>query len=265
MTVLPLAATARSSSSPTEHIRLEDLTWTEFEERAADVPYWLVVAGSVEQHGPHLPLGADTLVVERLAEISAARHGALILGTIRAGAMFAYAGWPGSQPVPAHVVTELLPALAAPAVSHSNRLLVLNGHDENHEPLLVAARGLADQHGTEVIVVEWAQLVRDVIREVSESTGEAHAGEGLTSVFLHWYPDRVRTDRIEAGVHTEPGIAQADLHAVKRAHHVTRIDRQQTPNGILGDPRLATAAKGAVITDALVSRVDTLVHERGWL
>jgi creatinine amidohydrolase len=229
------------------------------------VPYWLLVAGSVEQHGPHLPLGADTLVVERLAEISAERHGALILGALRAGAMFAYAGWPGSQPVPAAVVTGLVPALAAPAVAHSNRLLILNGHDENHEPLLVAARELADRSQTDVIVIEWAQLVRDVIREVSESRSESHAGEGLTSVFLHWYPDRVRTDRIETGVCTEPGIAQADLHAVKRAHHVTRVGREQTPNGILGDPRLATAAKGAVIADALASRVDTLVRERGWL
>lgn len=44
--------THTSSPGPT---RLEDLTWTEFADRAPRVPYWLLVTGSTEQHGPHLP------------------------------------------------------------------------------------------------------------------------------------------------------------------------------------------------------------------
>lgn len=245
--------------------RLEDLTWTEFEELAPHVPYWILVAGSTEQHGPHLPLGADTLVVERLAELASARHGAVILGSIRTGVLHAFQDWPGSQRVPADVLTGQATAMARTAVPHGNRLLVLNGHDENHEPLLLAARELAERDGTDVVVVEWAQLVSDVIRDVSTSTSESHGGEGLTSVFLHWYPERVRTAQIAPGSMPSGELTRDDLHVSKRAHHVVRFRREDVPSGVLGDPTAADAKKGEAVTTALVERIDALVRERGWL
>jgi creatinine amidohydrolase len=250
------------SSAP---ILLEDLTWTEFADRAPGVPYWLLVTGSTEQHGPHLPLGADTLVAERLAHLASARHGAVILGSVRTGVLHAFQDWPGSQRVPAAVLTDQVAAMARTVVPYSNRLLVLNGHDENHEPLLLAARSLVERHGTDVVVVEWAQLVGDVIREVSDSTSESHGGEGLTSVFLHWYPERVRADRVTEGTRPAGDLTRDDLHVSKRAHHVVRFSPEDVPSGVLGDPRAATAEKGKAITEALVERVDALVKERGWL
>lgn len=244
--------------------RVEDLTWTEFESRAPDVPYWLIVTGSVEQHGPHLPLGADTLVVERAAEQVANRHGALVLGTVRTGVLHAFRDWPGGLRLTPETFTATVIELAAGIRPYRNRLVLLNGHDENHEPLMTAARQLVDR-GADLVVVEWAELVSDVIRQTSTSTSEAHAGEGLTSVFLHWYPDRVRTHRIAAGVLPRGGMAQDDLHLVKRAHRPIRYDRADVPSGVIGDPRSASANKGAVIAEALVDRLELLVKEQGWL
>ena len=254
-----------TSTPPCTATRLEDLTWVEFEELAPETPYWILVTGSTEQHGPHLPLGADTLVAERLAEVVAAEHGALILGSVRAGVLHAFQDWPGSQRVPHQVLVGQVEALAQPAVGHRRNLLILNGHDENYEPLLLAARSLVERHDLDVVVVEWAQLVSDVIREVSESRSESHGGEGLTSVFLHWYPERVRTDLIAAGTLPSGKLTRDDLHVTKRAHHVVRFQRTDVPSGVLGDPRLASAEKGKVVAEALVERVDQLVRERGWL
>jgi creatinine amidohydrolase/Fe(II)-dependent formamide hydrolase-like protein len=245
--------------------RIEDLTWTEFDKLAEQVPYWLLVTGSVEQHGPHLPLGADTMVVNRLAELSSASHGSVILGVIGTGVLYAYRDWPGGQRVPQSVLSAQFHALAETATRFSNRLLVLNGHDENHEVLMAAGRDLNDLADTDVVVVEWAQLVKDVIREVSDSRSEAHAGEALTSVFLHWYPERVRTALIAPGRTTEAGLTQEDLHVTRRAHHIRRRSREEAPTGVIGDPTPATAAKGAVLANALVDRVDQLVRERGWI
>ena len=244
---------------------LEDFAWSEFEQAAAHIPYWILVAGSTEQHGPHLPLAADTLVVQKLAEISAARHGSLILGSIRSGVLHAFQDFPGGQRVPAEILIGQAVAMGRTAVPYSNRLLILNGHDENHEPLILAARELAERHGTDVVVVEWAQLVSDVIREVSSSTSESHAGEGLTSVFLHWYPQRVRTGAIAPGTVPAGELTRDDLHVSKRAHHVARLRREDVPSGVLGDPTAAEANKGRIVTDALVERVDALVRERGWV
>lgn len=243
---------------------LADFTWTEFERAAPAVPYWIVVTGSTEQHGPHLPLGADTLVVKRLAEIAAHRHGAVILDCLGVGVLHAFRDWPGGLHVPPDVFAGHLEALAAHPARHRNNLLVLNGHDENHEPLIGACRAVVDRYGTDVVVVEWAQLVADVIREVSTSTSESHAGEALTSLLLHWYPQRVRRDAIAPGEPTPGGLVRDDLHVLKRAHHLPRYSRDDLPSGVLGDPTRAAAGKGEVIATALVERVDELVKERGW-
>jgi creatinine amidohydrolase/Fe(II)-dependent formamide hydrolase-like protein len=245
-------------------VRVEDLTWTEFEYRAPGVPFWLIVSGSVEQHGPHLPLNADTLVAERAAELIAERHGALVLGTVRAGVLYAFQDWPGSYLAP-ETFTSVVVELASGIGAYQNRLLLLNGHDENHEPLMIAARKLASRHGADVVIVEWAELVSDVIRQASSSTSEAHAGEALTSVFLHWFPDRVRTDRIAPGAVAEGGLTQDDLHVTKRAHRPVRFSRKDVPSGVIGDPRPATADKGKVIADALIDRLELVFKERGWL
>ncbi|GAA2229355.1 MULTISPECIES: creatininase family protein [Kitasatospora] len=246
-------------------MRLEDFTWTEFEARASQVPYWILVAGSTEQHGPHLPLAADTLVAERLADLSAELHGAVVLGSIRTGVLHAFQDWPGSQRIPVDVLIGQAAGMAETAARYSNRVLVLNGHDENHEPLMIAARALNERHGTDVVVVEWAQLVSDVVREVSESTSESHGGEGLTSLFLHWYPERVRTDLIALGTLPQGDVTRADLHVRKRSHLVERLRPQDIPSGVLGDPRLASAEKGKVIAEALLTRVDAIARERSWL
>lgn len=250
---------------PSTLIRAEDLTWTEFEQRAPGVPFWLIATGSVEQHGPHLPLAADTLVAERAAELVAARHGALMLGTVRTGVLHAFRDWPGSASLSPESFADVVVAMAAPMFPYGRNLLLVNGHDENHEPLMIAARRLTIEYDVDVVVVEWAELVNDVLREVSSSASEAHAGEGLTSVFLHWYPDRVRGELIAPGTVAEGGLTRDDLHVTKRAHRPVRFSRGQVPSGVIGDPRPASAEKGRHITEALIDRLELLAKEQGWV
>ena len=48
-------------------------------------PRLIVPVGTCEQHGPHLPLGCDTMIVERLAEDLSAQFGVLLAPTIEYG------------------------------------------------------------------------------------------------------------------------------------------------------------------------------------
>ena len=245
--------------------QVSSLTWLEFEARAHRAPYWVLAVGSVEQHGPHLPLSSDTLVVETLAEEVCSQDDALLLGVLEFGTLFKYSGWPGAVSLPAQLLADCVVALGATVAPYSNRLLLLNGHDENQPSLLIAAQRLVTEYHTDVVVVEWAELVGDVLREAVSSQTESHAGEGLTSLLMHWRPGVVRANEITAGS-TAPGdLTRDDIHSEVRAHHATVISRDDVPSGIVGDPTASSSATGAVIASALVERARGLARERKWL
>lgn len=244
---------------------LGTLSWNEYESRAKQVPFWIATFGSVEQHGPHLPLETDSMIVERLASEVCSGDGALVVGSVKVGVLGKFRSWPGSVAVPDWVLVAQLDGMAA-AIEHvNNRLLVLNGHDENHHALMIGARQIAAERGTDIVVVEWSELVTDVIRAISDSTSESHAGEAGTSLLMHWYPQRVRIDLLQAGTATEDRLTRDDIHAEVQAHHVAIVDRAEAPTGVIGDPTRATAAKGETIAAALIARVHALVRDHGWL
>lgn len=245
--------------------RISTLTWPEFEEQAPRAPYWVLAVGSTEQHGPHLPLASDTLVVEKLADEVCRRDGALLLHVLGVGTLFKYADWPGGLSMPPNVLVETVVGICTMATKYRNRLLLLNGHDENHSALLIAAQRLAAEYDTDVVVVEWAELVGDVLCEVVVSRAESHAGEGLTSLLMHWWPDVVRTDLISPGKTPSGTLTRDDIHTEVRAHHIGKITRDDAPTGVLGDPTASSSATGAVLATALIDRVSGLARERGWL
>jgi creatinine amidohydrolase/Fe(II)-dependent formamide hydrolase-like protein len=242
---------------------LAALTWDEFSGRAAGTAFWVLATGSVEQHGPHLPLGADHLIAERLAD-EAERLGGLRLPFTPLGVTLAFSRWPGTIGVDAETYARLLVEVGSQAGRWCPRLLVVNAHDENQAAIALAASRLVDRHGMEVVFFEWAELVLDVVRAVCESTTEMHAGEAMTSLFLHWFPDLVRAGRIADGAPAPGGMASDDVHADHLAHVPRRFDPAPGLTGVFGRPSLANAEKGARIAGALFARMALLLEERRW-
>lgn len=242
---------------------LSALTWEEFAAGSTGIPFWVLATGSVEQHGPHLPLGADHLLAERLAG-EAERMGGLRLPFTPLGVTRTFGRWPGTLGLDAETYVRLLVEVGRQAARWCPRLLVVNAHDENQAPIELAAGRLVDECGMDVVFFEWAELVLDVIRSVCESRSEMHAGEGMTSLFLHWLPDQVRVGRIADGAPAPGGLAADDVHADHRARAPLRLDPAPGLSGVFGHPTRATAEKGERIASALVERLTLLVEERGW-
>jgi creatinine amidohydrolase len=213
-------------------VELAGATWTQVEATGARTVL-AVPLGSLEQHGPHLPLDTDSRIAGALAAGLAERCGAVAVApTVPYGASGEHADFPGTLLMGHDVLADLLVELVRSARGSFAGVVFVNGHGGNEEALVaVEQRGAAE--GDDVLV--WRAMTPG---------GDAHAGRTETSLLLAIDPASVRLDLAEPG-RTEP---IATLLPRLRAEGV----RPVSSNGVLGDPTGATAEEGRTLLDDLV-------------
>ncbi len=202
---------------------LPDTTWTDVE--SAPRRAVLVPLGSLEQHGPHLPLDTDTRIAVAVAgAVAAGRPGVAVAPAVAFGSSGEHDGFPGTVSIGTPALTELLVELGRDVTRHWDAMLLVNAHGGNREAVS-AALGQLDGEGR-----------RCAAFSVAPGGGDAHAGRTETSMLLHLDPGVVRLEL------AEPGDLRplADLMPLLRSRGV----RPVSPNGVLGDPSGATVAEG---------------------
>ena len=223
-------------------MQLGGATWSEV--AATGRACLLVVpVGSLEQHGPHLPLDTDTRVAVELAtRLSRCRPDVVVAPAVAYGASGEHAGFPGTLLINHAVLADLLVELVRSARASFAGVVVLSAHGGNHEGLaLVDERCQAD--GDPVLVLS-----------AGARGGDAHAGRTETSLMLAIDPDVVRADLAAPG-RTEPIEV---LLPQLRAEGV----RPVSSNGVLGDPRGASADEGASLLAAMTEALCGAVEAR---
>lgn len=213
--------------------RLADATWPEVE--AAPRTALVIPLGSLEQHGPHLPLDTDAAIAEAVAEaIVAARPTAVVAPTLTIGASGEHAGFPGTLSIGTDALTSVLVELVRDAGRDWRTVVVVNGHGGNADALRLAG-DVWRSEGRRVAVAPCALPGMD-----------GHAGRAETSLMLALCPARVRLDRAVAGRREPIDVLLPDL--------IRGGVRAVSPNGVLGDPTGAGAAEGRQLFDAVVTR-----------
>lgn len=212
-------------------MRLVEATTTDVAAR----PIILAIpVGSCEQHGPHLPLGTDSMIAEALAGRLADRVDGVVVGpTITVSASGEHAGFPGTLSIGTDATASVLVELARSA-DWAAGLVFVNGHGGNADAM---ARAVSTIRAESRRVIAWWPQVAD------ESAADAHAGHVETSLMLAIRPDLVVLDRLEAG-NTAP---LAELAPQLRAGGVAVV----SANGVLGDPRDATLSAGTSLLDKI--------------
>lgn len=216
---------------------LGDLVWTDLDDRR---PVLVVPMGSIEQHGPHLPLDTDTRIATAIAAAAVARRDDCVLApAIAIGASGEHAGFAGTLSIGTDALRTVLVELARSADAFAGVVFV-NGHGGNGDALRTA---IAAATGEGRSVHAWSPSIPG---------GDAHAGRTETSLLLAIAPDCVRAEAIAVGETAPIGALLGRL----RSEGVRAV----APNGVLGDPTGASAAEGAVLlarlVDDLADRLD---------
>jgi creatinine amidohydrolase len=213
-------------------VELADATWPQVEATAGRTVL-AIPLGSLEQHGPHLPLDTDSRIADALASGLAKRcHGVTVAPTVAYGASGEHADFPGTLLVGHQVLADLLVELVRSARLSFVGVVFVKAHGGNEEALACAQRRCTAE-GDDVLA--WRPMTAD---------GDAHAGRTETSLLLAIAPEAVRLRLAEPG-RTEP---IATLLPRLRAEGV----RPVSSNGVLGDPTGASLEEGRTLLHALV-------------
>jgi creatinine amidohydrolase len=247
--------------------RYEKLTWPEINDAIEQGQVCIVPCGSVEQHGPHLPLDVDIVCPLGIA------YGAglqvpdkmLVLPPVWYGYTGHVMDFPGT--INTHFETfihQVLDITKSLAYHGFKKIVLLNGHGSNMPNLDLVARRTNLETDAECILAGWWNLLtvdKSFLPRWRQSKfpgGCAHACELETSLYLYLDAENVRKDKIENGVisfnEENSPFNWVDLFAAGPATIISWTSTY-TETGVLGDAELATAEKGRQVYEEAVKQL----------
>lgn len=231
-------------------------------ERGATV---IMPVGSIEQHGPHLPVQVDTLLAGEIARRAALRLAertpVVVTPTVWMGLAEHHMTLGGTFTLDFTAYQALLRCLCRSVDRHGfPRILILNGHGGNVSALNVIAGALASELTARVAIVTYWHLKQaaDRFREILEHQDNVrHAGEAESSMLLALVPDLVDQEAMRSTEGPLDGIVRPS--GAYGYRHVSDI----SPAGVLGKPRTASAEKGERLLEAAAEAVAGAVADDG--
>ncbi len=252
-------------------VRYDELTWIEMREAINRQPVVLLPFGTVEDHGPHLPLNTDNVIVEAIC-LDAARRASgemLVMPTLAYGLDEHHMDFPGTVTVDIQTLLAFVTDVAMSPARHGfSHVLIINGHGSNASIAELAARRVVLQTG--IICGAMSPnaaidptLAEPILSEMRRSGpgGIAHAGEYETAMMLHLRPDLVQMDRAVRE------IGQLKLEHFNWDHPEPSVLSWQdwwsrmSESGVCGDPTVATAEFGRALFETTVQNLVRLVRE----
>jgi creatinine amidohydrolase len=260
---------ARQGGNVPKTAMIADLPWTEYQRRVEeDAPVVLLPIGSLEQHGPHSPLGSDEMLTRLISVAVAERVGGLVAPSIPYGCRSqprTGGGWhfSGTTSIEGNTLALLVRDVLRELGRHGVRkIAVMDTHFENEwfviEGIEHALREMRRDGLQDVKIVKFRyfefitpEVLERVFPDGFPGWALEHAGVMTTSLHLHLTPELV--DMNEAPTHGVIAYPPYDVFPFDPA--------RGTRTGSLNSPRTASAESGKLIFDhvvtALTAAIDT--------
>lgn len=236
---------------------LYEMTREEVQAALTKTDIILLPAGAVEQHGPHLPLGSDTIQgidMCKRAQLLLAQENlpVVVAPPFIYGISFAHMDFPGVITLSPHTMLSVMEETCLSLYKHGFRKFALiMAHGGNWPVMQVAAQSVVAQTpDAEVIALNWLDVAHASYPGILTSkVHEGHSGEGETARMLSSTPELVNMDR--ARTFYPEKVAPTETAFPSGFYKPRRSMKAVTPYGSVGDPTRATAEKGDKIYDVI--------------
>lgn len=248
--------------------RLAEMTWPEVHDAASTGRVVLQPVAAVEQHGPHLPLDTDNLIVTEMCEAAAGKHPdeLVVSPCVPFGFNDHNMEFPGTISISPETLLAFYVDLGKSLVTAGfSRILWVNGHGSNDPVVQLAARRLNNETPSLSAVTGQTYLTGAVERRHAVRTsppgGVCHACEFETSFYLHLKPELVKKELIhDEFPQGHPRFDQHDWFSSPTAKFMNWYS-QRTRSGVEGAPSHATPEKGRLLFDESVALLLDLARD----
>jgi len=231
-------------------LKWEELTADELAELSKrDDMVVVIPIGSLEKHGPHLPLGTDGLTVYELALKASEIEPCIILPPLFYSYVADMRQFPGAINIREDLLLNLLENICEEVSRNGfKKILIVNGHGGNVSllRLFIASRlTRRTDYSLYVLAEPWA-FEQKVLQEIKETEEIGHACEIETSFMLYLHPELCRMERVKP--------AKTKPRPLSGIPAITPVDWVvYCPEGYVGDPSKATKEKGRKLVEAFIN------------
>jgi len=242
---------------------LSEISWVKAEQTFRTTKTAIIPLGSVEQHGPHLPLGTDWIIAQELAKRISERTGAIMLPVMPFGYAEYHMDFPGTITLSQdHLRGVMLDVCRSMANWGIRQILFVNGHGGNLAALRSVCLKLRVDHGVLSAVAQWF----DIFDEVEGWKATEHGGMIETCLMMGINPDLVDLQRATTPL-PKPLSNNIQTISINRAKfrdgriHIFLRTRDVTDSGSMTETEestpitdfsFATPAKGSEILNLFV-------------
>jgi creatinine amidohydrolase/Fe(II)-dependent formamide hydrolase-like protein len=242
-------------------IHLGELTWQEAKERFQAVDVALLPVGSIEQHGPHLPLDTDAFDAAYLAAQVASRCSQpqpVVLPLIPYGVSYHHEDFKGTIAISPETLAKIVQDVGLSAARNGvKKLFIINGHGGNLPALHFAAQ-LINRDAHIFTCVDSGETSDTDIYSIAETPNDVHAGEIETSTSLAVRPELVRMRKARKFV-PKFSTHYLDFTSKRSITWYARTAKIST-SGVLGDPTKASREKGERMWSVMINNLVELVE-----
>lgn len=248
--------------------RYEEFTWIEIREAVRKERVAVLPVGTIEQHGPHLPLITDVLTATEMSRraVEQIPDEAVLLPSVYYAFNEHHLDFPGTISVSGDTFIQYITDIGRSLAHHGFRkVLLVNGHGSNVPYLDIAARNITNQTNSVCAMASWWSLIpKELFTELRESKypgGMAHGCELETSVLLYLRGDLVQMEKAEEDFPAQRSeFFFWDLQTPSPIAFQEFFSRYSR-TGTVGDPTKASVEKGRRFVDAVTGRLIALIRD----